>query len=138
MAYEVSAAAEQSDRLVVSVGGVTLVYGEPLDVDREAAEAGDVVIVADQEDGVFVTDSADVSSDLQLLQERVPEVAAAVQVEHKPEPVPDEVEVEVVTEVIPADPADSVVPAGQSTPDLEREVVVDDETADTWEDEGGK
>lgn len=122
MAYEVSAAAEQSERLVVSAGGATLLYGEPLDSDREAAADGDVIIVAEQENGIYSTLSADVASDLQLLQERVPEVAAAVKVEHIPEvEAADEAE-QVVTTVEPADPADSVVPAGETTPALHRDV----------------
>lgn len=121
MPYEVSAAADQSERLVVSVGGVSLVYGEALDSDREAATAGDgVVIVAEAENGIYVTDNADVASDLQLLQERVPEVAAAVTVEHKPDPVEADAAEQIETTIVAADPADSVVPAGQTTPSIER------------------
>lgn len=127
MAYEVSAASEQTDRLVVSVGGVTLVYGEALDQDRDAEG---VVVVSEQENGVFSTDSVDIAGDLALLAERVPEVAEAVKVEH----VPDDIEVaepveQVQVEVGPApDPADQVVPAGETTPSVERtEVEVTDE-----------
>ncbi len=116
MAYEVSAASEVSDRLVVSVGGKTLVFGEALDSDREAADAGDVVLM----DSPYGDADADLVSELNLLSERVPEVAEAVNIEYKPDPVEEaEVAVERV-EVTPADPADSVVSASETTPSIER------------------
>lgn len=137
MAYEVSAASEQTDRLVVSVGGVTLVYGEALDQDRDAEG---VVIVAEQDNGIFSTDSVDIAGDLAILAERVPEVADAVKVEHIPDTIEEEAPVEQVqVEVGPApDPADQVVPAGETTPSVERVEVdapADEPLADTVVDE---
>lgn len=117
MAYEVSAASGSSERLVVSVGGKSLVFGDALDSDREAADAGDGVVLMD---APYLEADDDLVSELNLLSERIPEVAEAVQIEYKPEESTEaEVPVERV-EVTPADPADSVVPAGETTPGLER------------------
>jgi hypothetical protein len=139
MAYEVSAASEQTDRLVVSVGGVSLVYGEALEQDRDAEG---VVIVAEQENSVFSTDSVDIAGDLALLSERVPEIAEAVKVEYVADPIEEEAPVEQLqVEVGPApDPADQVVPAGETTPSVERvETEVEDAPlADTVVDEADR
>jgi hypothetical protein len=141
MAYEVSAAGEVSDRLVVSVGGVSLVYGEPLDSDRDAEG---VVIVAEQEDGKYVSENRDLGPELLLLSERYPEVAEAVQVEAVPEEVPVEDQESVLeVELGPTpDPADQVVPAGETTPSVERIEVQgeasDGETADVVLDQADK
>lgn len=116
MAYEVTATADApSERLVVSVGGVSLVYGEALDQDREAEG---VVIVAEQ-DSPYEGD-ADLASELELLSDRVPEVAAAVQVTYVPDPEPEVADVEDVVEVTPAPVADTVVPADETTPEVDR------------------
>jgi hypothetical protein len=133
--YEVTAASEPSERLVVSVGGATLVFGPALDEDREAAERGDgVVIMAEQSDGengnALASDSADLASDLNLLRERVPEVAEVVEVRAVAEPAEAADVEKVVTTVHPVDPPDTVVPAGETSPGLEREVVSSEDQAE--------
>lgn len=116
MPYEVTAAADApTDRLVVSVANQTLVFGEALDEDREAEG---VHVVADASEPF--TGGTDIASELALLSDRIPEVAAAVQVEYVPEEEDVVEHTEEVVEVTPADPADSVVPAGETTPDIER------------------
>lgn len=134
MAYEVTATADApSERLVVSVGGVSLVYGEALDQDREAEG---VVIVAEQ-DSPYEGD-ADLASELALLSERVPEVAAAVQVTYVPDPEPEAAPAEEVVDVIPAPEADTVVPAPDTTPEVVRDEVLPDPFVPDFKDGAGQ
>jgi hypothetical protein len=114
MAYEVTAAEDAPEgRLVVSVANTTLVFGEALDQDREDET---VHVVS----GDALVGDANLASELALISERVPEVAAAVKVEYIDDTPEPELEDEEVLEVHPVDPPDTVVPAGETTPGLER------------------